>query len=76
MIRSITTLFYGVALAALVIGAALLAAVWVLGMSVKAALFGEPRATLMVKLFERAMKERKSNPTDITDITPEARDDK
>lgn len=71
MIRSVTTLAYGVVLAALVIAAALLTAIWVLGMAAKAALFGEPRATLAVKLLERMMRERKSNSTDITHITPD-----
>lgn len=75
MIRSVTTLAYGVILAALVIAVALLAAVWVLGMAVKAALFGEPRASLAVKLFERAMREKKTSPTDITVITPDNEDE-
>lgn len=70
MIRSVTTLVQGIVLAALTIAVALLAAVWILGMAVKAALFGEPRATFAVKLFERMMKERKQQLTDITDITP------
>lgn len=71
MIRSVTTLAYGIVLAALVVAVSLLAAVWVLGMAAKAALFGEPRASLAVKLFERMMKERKTSLTDITHITPE-----
>lgn len=75
MIRSVTTLIYGVILTALVIAAALLTAAWVLGMAAKAALFGEPRATLFVKLFERMMKERKTQLTDITVITPEKQDE-
>lgn len=75
MIRSVTTLAYGVILAALVIAAALLAAVWVLGMAAKAALFGEPRASLAVKLFERAMSQRKTDSTDITRITPNNKED-
>lgn len=70
MIRSVTTLIHGIILAALVIAVALLAAVWVLGMAAKAALFGEPRATLAVKLFERMVKERRNSSTDITHITP------
>lgn len=75
MIRSVTTLIHGIILAALTISVALLAAVWIIGMAVKAALFGEPRATFAVKLFERMMKERKQQLTDITVITPERQDD-
>jgi hypothetical protein len=76
MIRSVTTLIYGIILAALVIATALLASIWILGMAAKAALFGEPRATLAVKLFERVMRERKTKSTDITVITSENENDK
>lgn len=69
MIRSLTTLVYGVVVAALVILTALTAALWIIGMAVKAALFGEPRATIAMKLFERMMAARKDL-TDITDISP------
>lgn len=72
MIRSVTTLIYGIVLAVLVIAIAILASVWVLGMAAKAALFGEPKASLAMKVFERVMKERK--PTGITHITPENED--
>lgn len=69
MIRAITTLVYGIMLAVLVIAVAIMASVWVLGMAAKAALFGEPKASLAMKVLERVMKER--NSTDITHITPE-----
>lgn len=69
MIRAITTLVYGIMLAVLVVAVAILASIWVLGMAVKAALFGEPKASLVMKILERIMKERHS--TDITHITPE-----
>lgn len=71
MIRSLMTLFFGVVVAALIIATALLAAVWVIGMAAKAALFGEPRMSLVMKLWERANRERKTNRTDITHITPD-----
>lgn len=69
MIRSVTTLIYGIVLAVLVVAVAILASVWVLGMAAKAALFGEPKSSLAMKVLERVMKERK--PTGITHITPE-----
>lgn len=69
MIRAITTLVYGIMLAVLVVAVALIASVWVLGMAAKAALFGEPKASLAMKILERIMKEK--NSTDITHITPE-----
>lgn len=69
MIRSVTTLVYGIAVAVLVILTALAAAIWIVGMSAKASLFGEPRSTLAIKVFERLMKARQDL-TDITDITP------
>jgi hypothetical protein len=61
---------YGIVIAVLVISTALLAAVWVIGMAAKAALFGDPKASLVMKLFERA----KASSTDITNITPDNRD--
>lgn len=69
MIRSLTTLVYGVVIAVLVIIVAVFAAVWVIGMSAKAALFGEPRISLAMKMMERMSKARKVPPTNITHIT-------
>jgi hypothetical protein len=69
MIRAVTTLVYGIVLAVLVVAVAILASIWVLGMAAKAALFGEPKSSLAMKVVERIMKER--NSTDITHITPE-----
>lgn len=73
MIRSLTTLIYGVAIAALVIVVAVFIAVSVIGLAAKAALFGEPRISLAVKLMERLS--RKTGPTDITHITPKTGED-
>lgn len=72
MIRAITTLVYGIVLAVMVVAVALLASLWVLGMAAKAALFGEPKASLAMKVLERVMKERSHS--DITHITPETED--
>lgn len=67
MIRSLTTLVYGIMVAVLVIVVSVMAAIYVIGLAVKASLFGEPRTTLAMKLFERIIKSQ----TDITHITPE-----
>jgi hypothetical protein len=72
MIRSVTTLLAGVAIAVLIIVVAAVAAIGVVGLAVKAALFGEPRATLAMKVFERVIQ----RPTVITHITPETEDHK
>jgi hypothetical protein len=72
VIRSLGTLLLGVTLAALIIVVSFLTAIYILGLTAKAALFGEPRATLAVKLFQRMMKEKdKVDYSDITHITPE-----
>lgn len=70
MIRAITTLVFGVLLAIVIIATAFAAAVWVIGMAGKAALFGEPKASLAMKLFERVNRRDKTDRTDITHITP------
>lgn len=76
MIRSVTTLLFGVLLAVLIVATALLAAVWVIGMAGKAALFGEPRMSLAMKVFERLQKGMKTDHSDITHITSENEKDK
>lgn len=53
MIRGLRTLVVGVLIAALVLVVASVAAVYVIGLATKAALFGEPRASLAVKIFQR-----------------------
>lgn len=58
-------------MAVAIVVVASVAAIWVIGMAAKAALFGEPRATLAMKIIERAMQGRKVTSTDITHITPE-----
>lgn len=70
MIKSLITLVYGIAVAVLVIAVALLASVWIIGLAAKAALFGEPRISLAMKVFQRISKAQKMDPTDITHITP------
>lgn len=66
MIRGLRTLVIGVLIAALVIVVASLAAAYVIGLAAKAALFGEPRASLAVKMFQRL--------TDNTGITHNQQD--
>lgn len=75
MIRSLMTLAYGVVVAALVVVVAVCAAVWVIGLAAKAAIFGEPRISLAMKIMERLSKARKVAPTDITHITPDSEDE-
>lgn len=70
MLRSLGTLIYGIVVAVLIIAVSLFAAVWVIGLAAKGALFGEPRISLAVKIFER-LRQQLSSPTDITHITPE-----
>ena len=65
MIRSLTTLVYGIMVAVLVLTVSVMAAIYIIGLAAKAALFGEPRTTLAMKIFERLSKSQ----TDITDIT-------
>ena len=71
MIRSLGTLLYGVVAAALIVIVAILAAIYVIGLAGKAALFGEPRMTLAMRIFERVNQQRKKHSTDITHITPD-----
>lgn len=72
MIRSVTTLATGVAIAVLIIVVAVLAAIGVIGLSAKAALFGEPKASLALRLFDRF----KNHTTDISPITHNNGEDK
>lgn len=67
MIRSLTTLVYGIMVAVLVVTVSVMAAVYIIGLAAKAALFGEPRTTLAMKILERLSKSQ----ADITHITPE-----
>lgn len=70
MIKAVTTFVFGVLLAVLIIATALAAAVWVIGMAGKAALFGDPKSSLAMKVFERMYERSKTDRTDITHITP------
>lgn len=69
MIRSLGTLLFGVVVAVGIVVVAGLAAIYVLGLAAKAALFGEPRASLAMKVLERVIRKGNSS-TDITHITP------
>lgn len=69
MIGSLKTLATGIGVAVLVLVVAVLAAIGIIGLATKAALFGEPRITLAVKVFERVLQGLKTESTDITRIT-------
>lgn len=70
MIRSLKTLIYGLGIAVLVMLVAVAATLYVIGLTAKAVLFGDPRMTLFAKIIERANRKEKTNPPDITNLTP------
>jgi hypothetical protein len=74
MLRSLGTFVYGVIVAALVVAVAVLTAIYIIGVSTRAALFGEPRITLATRIIQRMNQQRKKHPTDITHITPNNRE--
>ena len=75
MIRALQTLVYGIAVAVLIVVVAVASAVWVIGLSAKAALFGDPRASLAVKIISRLQEVSKQQSADITRISAHNGDD-
>lgn len=58
MIRGVYTLVLGVIIAAVIITVAIIAAVGVIGLAAKTALFGEPRKPFALQVIERASGRR------------------